>query len=168
MEFTLEAVTVDRKEILRNLLEKYFYEFSQYDALDVNPLGLYGYGYLDEYWTKEGRWAFFLKADGKLAGFAMVIDHPEAGDEADYSMAEFFVMYKYRRCGLGRWAAYQLFDRFKGLWQLKRTPSNESSVIFWDKVVGGFTGGNFKLESRADIAYDDGTPADLFTFRTDR
>ena len=61
-----------------------------------------------------------------------------------------------------------MFDRFKGLWQLKRTPRNESSVIFWDKVVSGFTGGNFKLESRADIAYDDGTPADLFTFRTDR
>lgn len=168
MQFSLDQVTVDQKEILRNLLEKYFYEFSQYDKLDVNPLGLYGYGYLDEYWTEKGRWAFFLKADGKLAGFAMVIDLPETGDEADYSMAEFFVMYKYRRCGLGRWAAFQLFDRFKGLWQLKRTPRNTGSVYFWDKVVESYTGGNFKLESRADIAYDDGTPADLFTFRTDR
>ena len=144
MEFALEAVTVGQKEILRNLLEKYNYEFSQYDGADINDLGLYGYSYLDNYWTEKGRWAFFLKADGKLAGFAMVNDYPEAGDPLDYCMSEFFVMYKYRRCGLGTWAAYELFRRFPGLWQLKRTPRNESSVVFWDKVVSGFTGGNFK------------------------
>ena len=74
---------------------------------------------------------------------------------------------KYRRHGLGKWAAFRLFDRFPGLWQLKRTPRNTGSVVFWDKVVGGYTKGDFKLESRADLAYDDGTPADLFTFRTD-
>lgn len=167
MQFELREVTVEEKEILRNLMEKYFYEFSQYDKLDINPLGLYGYGYLDGYWTEEGRWPFFLLADGKLAGFALVNNYPEGGEPLDYCMSEFFVLYNYRRCGLGKWAAYQLFDRFKGLWQLKRTPRNTASVYFWDKVVGGYTGGNFKLESRADIAYDDGTPADLFTFRTD-
>ena len=168
MEFALEAVTVGQKEILRNLLEKYNYEFSQYDGTDINDLGLYGYSYLDNYWTEKGRWAFFLKADGRLAGFAMVNDYPEAGEPIDYCMSEFFVMYKYHRCGLGTWAVYQLFDRFQGLWQLKRTPRNEGSVYFWDKMVDGYTGGHFKLESRADIAYDDGTPADLFTFRTDQ
>lgn len=169
MEFALEQVEVWQKEILRNLLEKYDYEFSQYDGRDVNALGLYGYGYLDNYWTEEGRWAFFLKVDGQLAGFAMVNDYPEAGEPLDYCMSEFFVMYKYRRCGLGKWAAFALFDRFPGLWQLKRTPRNEGSVVFWDKVVGGYTGGDYKLErGRADIAYDDGTPADLFTFRTDK
>ncbi len=167
MQFELEQATFDQKEILRNLLEKYDYEFSQYDGRDVNGLGLYGYRYLDNYWTEEGRWAFFLKADGKLAGFAMVNNYPEAGEPVDYCMSEFFVMYKYRRCGLGRWAAYALFDRFPGLWQLKRTPRNTGSVYFWDKVVSGYTEGAFWLErGRADIAYDDGTPADLFTFRT--
>lgn len=168
MDFTLEPVPAEQKEVLRNLLEKYDYEFSQYDNRDVNPLGLYGYSYLDNYWTEEGRWAFFLKADGRLAGFAMVNDYPEAGEPLDYCMSEFFVLYKYRRCGLGKWAAFQLFDRFKGKWQLKRTPKNEGSVHFWDKVVASYTNGRFTLErGRADIAYDDGTPADLFTFSTD-
>ena len=68
MNFELVPVKEEEKEILRNLLEKYLYEFSQYELEDVNPLGLYGYSYLDCYWTEEGRWAFFLKADGRLAG----------------------------------------------------------------------------------------------------
>lgn len=166
MEFELVPVKEEEKEILRNLLEKYDYEFTQYTLEDVNPLGLYGYSYLDCYWTEKKRWAFFLKADGKLAGFAMVNDYPEAG-KTDYCMAEFFVMFKYRRCGLGKWVAFQLFDKFKGTWQLKRHPKNLPSVAFWDKVVSEYTGGSFRLESMGgEIAYPDGTPGDVFFFST--
>ena len=166
MDFQMVPVSEDEKEILRNLLEKYNYEFSQYDQCDVNPLGLYGYSYLDNYWTEKGRWAFFLKVDDKLAGFAMVIDYPEAG-KTDYNMAEFFVMLKYRRCGLGKWAAFQLFDKFQGTWQLKRHPKNLPSVGFWDHVIGEYTGGDFRLESMGgEIAYPDGTPGDVFFFST--
>ena len=166
MDFQMVPVREDEKEILRNLLEKYNYEFSQYDQCDVNPLGLYGYSYLDNYWTEKGRWAFFLKVDDKLAGFAMVIDYPEAG-KTDYNMAEFFVMLKYRRCGLGKWAAFQLFDKFQGTWQLKRHPKNLPSVGFWDHVIGEYTGGDFRLESMGgEIAYPDGTPGDVFFFTT--
>lgn len=166
MQFEMVSVKEEEKEILRNLLEKYNYEFSQFDGEDVNALGLYGYSHLDNYWTEKGRWAFFLKADGKLAGFAMVIDYPEAG-ETDYNMAEFFVMYKYRRCGLGTWAANQLFQKFPGTWQLKRHPKNLPSVYFWNRVIGEAAGGNYRLESRdGTLAYPDGTPADVFFFTT--
>lgn len=167
MEFQMVQVREEEKEILRNLMEKYNYEFSQYDRMDVNALGLYGYSHLDNYWTEDGRWAFFLKVDGKLAGFAMVITYPEAA-KTDYNMAEFFVMYKYRRCGLGTWAVKRLFDRFQGTWQLKRHPGNLPAVGFWNRVIGDYTGGGFRLEVRPDIAYDDGTPADLFLFDTRR
>ncbi len=166
MNFELAPVKEEEKEILRNLLEKYLYEFSQYELCDVNGLGLYGYSYLDNYWTEKGRWAFFLKAGGKLAGFAMVNDYPEAG-KSDYSMSEFFVMHKYRRCGLGKWAAFELFRKFPGTWQLKRHPKNTPSVHFWNKVVSEYTGGNYRLEEgREDVAYADGTPGDVFFFRT--
>lgn len=46
MKVELKKVTLEEKEILKNLLEKYDYEFSKYDQRDVNPLGLYGYQYL--------------------------------------------------------------------------------------------------------------------------
>ena len=76
----LKQVTADEKEILRNLLEKYSYEFSQWDKRDVNQLGLFGYPYLDYYWIEDKRRAYFIMADGKLAGFVMVVDMPEVDD----------------------------------------------------------------------------------------
>lgn len=166
MKFEMVPVKEEEKEVLRNLLEKYNYEFTQYEGGDVNSLGLYGYKYLDHYWTEDGRWAFFLKADGKLAGFTMVNDHAEVG-KTDYAMSEFFVMFRYRRCGLGKWAAFQLFDRFKGSWQLKRHPKNFPAVAFWDRVVSEYTSGNFRMESiGGEAAYPDGAPADVFFFET--
>jgi len=47
----LVRVKKEDREILANLLEKHLYEFSQWDLKEVNPLGLYGYQYLDYYFT---------------------------------------------------------------------------------------------------------------------
>ena len=168
LEVVLNRVAVGEKEILRNLLEKYDYEFSQYDLRDVNALGLYGYDYLDCYWTEENRWAYFIYVDDKLAGFVMVNDYPEADDRTtDFSMAEFFVMYKYRRMGIGRKAVFDVFNRHKGRWQLRRHPKNLPSVHFWDTVINEYTNGRYELVSAyPNAAYDDGTLADMFFFET--
>lgn len=167
MNIELVPVGLDDKEILRNLLEKYDYEFSQYDSRDVNKLGLYGYKYLDNYWTEKERWAFFIVVDGNLAGFAMVNNFPEAKEETDYSLSEFFVMYKYRRCGVGKYAAMKVFDMFHGKWQLKRHPKNIGSVYFWNNVISEYTKGNYRLaESYPDCEYDDGTLGDIFFFES--
>ena len=168
MQTELVPVKKEEKEILRNLLEKYNYEFSQYEGTKPGPLGLFGYDYLDNYWTEEHRWPFFIRADGELAGFALINDFPEApGTETDYSMAEFFVLYPYRRKGVGKEAAFRLFDRFHGRWQLKRHPQNTGSVRFWNQVVGEYTGGDFRLEkSLPGTEYGDGSAGDVFFFET--
>ncbi len=165
MNIELKKVNVEEKEILRNLLEKYDYEFSQWNNRDVNKLGLYGYDYLDYYWTEEKRWAFFIVVDGNLAGFAMVNDYPESKEEMDYTMAEFFVMCKYRCGGVGKFAAMKVFDMFHGKWQLTRHPKNKASVYFWDKVVSEYTGGKYILiEAYPGSEYEDGTPGDIYFF----
>jgi predicted acetyltransferase len=167
MSVELTPVDVSEKEILRNLLEKYDYEFSQYDLRDVNHLGLYGYDYLDHYWTEEKRWAFFIKVDGKLAGFAMVNNYRADETEIDYSLAEFFVMYKYRHRGVGKYAAFQVFDMFPGKWQLKRHPKNTNSVHFWNKVIHEYTRGNhIYLPAHPQAIYDDGSLGDVFIFES--
>jgi len=167
MKIELTPVGIDEKEILRNLLEKYNYEFSQYDLRDVNSLGLFGNKYLDCYWIEKNRWAFFIKADGKLAGFAMVIDIPEIDEKTDYTLAEFFVLYKYRRQGVGRFAAFTLFDRFKGRWLLRYHPKNIASAHFWNRIVGEYTNGNYTLmEAHPEAMYDDGTPGDFLLFNS--
>ena len=72
MNIEIVQVEEEQREILAHLIELYEYDFSEFENSDVNAYGLYGYSYLDYYWTEKGRYAYFIKADGKLAGFAMV------------------------------------------------------------------------------------------------
>lgn len=166
MHCSLDPVSADEKEILRNLLEKYLYEFSQYDLCEVNALGLYGYGYLDNYWTEDNRWAYFIRVDGKLAGFAMVNDYMELRRDGQYNMAEFFVLHKYRRMGIGRQAALELFARFPGRWELKYHPHNTASAAFWHSVVQEGAKVFTLYENVEEFAYPDGTPGEIFFFDT--
>jgi len=167
MKVALKKVELEEREILLNLLEKYGYEFSQYQKNDVNKLGLYGYQYLDCYWwDSEKRWAYFIEVDDKLAGFIMINDYPEVEDrKTDYVVSEFFVMYKYRRMGVGKKALYMALDLHRGTWQLKRHPGNIDSVHFWNKAINEYTNGKYEIiESYPNTEYEDGTLADVFFF----
>jgi len=167
VQIAIKKAMLEDREILANLLEKYNYEFSQYDSLDVNRLGLYGYKYLDYYWWEgEKRWAYFIEVDGKLAGFIMINDYPEAEDrKTDFVISEFFVLFKYRRKGVGKKALFKALDLHKGSWQLKRHPKNEVSVYFWDSVINEYTSGNYELiKAYPNTEYKDGTLADVFFF----
>ena len=165
MDITLREAALEDREILSHLLEKYDYEFSQYDLRDLSPLGLYGYDWLDAYWTDGSRHAFFLRADGVLAGFAMVNAHSESGSgDREHCMAEFCVLYKYRRRGAGRFLAHALFRRFPGKWELKLHPKNLASAAFWPAVVREAAGAFETRENVPGADYDDGTPARFLLF----
>ena len=168
MKIELKPIQLEDREILSNLLQKYCYEFSQYNNVDVNKLGLYDYPYLDYYWSEEKRWAYFIMVDDKLSGFVMVVDFPEIEDtETDFQIAEFFVMYKYRRSGVGKQALFQTLDKHKGRWQLKRHPKNIASVRFWDNVINEYTKGKFELiKSHPQADYEDGSFGDIFFFNS--
>ena len=148
-------------------MEKYNYEFSQYENTDVNDLGLYGYDWLDIYWTEENRFAYFIKADNKLAGFVMVNDYKEIRIETNYSMSEFFVMYKYRKMGIGNYTVNNIFNKFKGKWQLMYHPKNTVSKIFWNKVVKEYTKGKYEIiKDNKEAEYRDGTIGEVLVFET--
>lgn len=166
LNMELKQVSYEEKEILSNLLEKYNYEFSQWNKRDVNQLGLYGYQYLDHYWTDDCRWVYFIVVENKLAGFAMVHTMSEVeGRETDFQLAEFFVLHKYRRSGIGKQAFFKVLDLHRGKWQLKRHPANIASVHFWNHAISEYTNGQYELiESHPQIKYNDGTLADIFFF----
>lgn len=156
------------KSVLFNIFEKYFYEFSQWVKIDVEDDGLYHYEWLDCYFTEEKRFPYLIKVDGKLAGLVMVSDYPEVPDEpTDFCLSEFFVMHKYRRCGVGREAVFQVLDKHHGKWQLKCHPHNIASVKFWNTVINEYTGGKFRVVENypnKEVDYEDGTPANVFFF----
>ncbi len=147
MKVELIAVPENDKSVLFHLMELYAYDFSEYDDADVNEHGLFGYTYFDHYWTDETRYPFFIRADGKLAGFVMVNEHCYVLKEpGTRSIAEFFVMRKYRRKGVGRLAALEIFDRFPGKWEVIQHGKNELSKMFWERVIGEYTQGNYRRE----------------------
>jgi len=143
---SIQGVSYEQKSILQNLLELYKYDFSEFDLdEDINSNGLYGYMYLDHYWTEEGRYPFFIMVDEKLAGFALVRRMGTAeANNAVYSIAEFFVLKKYRKLKVGQTVAYQLFDKFSGSWKVAQIETNKPAQAFWRKTIDRYTQGNYK------------------------
>ncbi len=134
---------IEDKLVLRNLIELYLYDFSEFTGEDVGDHELFGYRYLDHYWTEPDRHPFLIRVGERLAGFVLVRSRP--GDEggSESSIAEFFVMRKYRRRVVGRVAARRVFDMFPGRWEVTALCDNVAAQGFWRGVIEGYTGGAF-------------------------
>ncbi len=143
MEIALQLATRNDRLILRNLLELCQHDYSEYNQADVDEYGLFGYSYLDHYWREAGRYPFLIKADGQLAGFVLVRRLGEETGIARYSVAEFFVLRKYRRRGVGREVAFRVFDKLPGIWCVAQEADNHPAQIFWQEVIAAYTGGHF-------------------------
>ena len=166
MNIEISKIPVEEKAILQNLVKMYCYEWSQYNKYDVNDQGEYTFeSHISDYWCKERHYPFFIKVDGILAGFILIDNDFVLHPDYDYSMSEFFVMYKYRQSGVGRYAAKTVFDMFHGKWELGRHPHNIASVKFWDNVVNEYTKGRYELiRSCPKFLYHDGTYGDIISF----
>lgn len=138
MNITIDKVPLVDKPILRNLMELYLYDFTEFDRADIRDNGIYGYPFLDDYWKEEGRYPFLVRIDRRLAGFVLVHREGEI-----YTIAEFFVMRKYRRQGVGSEVAKRVFDLFPGKWNVLQEACNAPAQVFWRKVIAEYTGGKF-------------------------
>ena len=146
MNITLHLMSVDEKALLVRLMELYNYEFSAFSNDDINEYGYYGYGHIDDYWNEEGRFPYLIRVDGKIAGFALICPHCDYRKEGDARcFGEFFVMLKYRRMGVGKQVAIQLFDLHRGPWEVCYWKNNAPAGLFWKKVVEEYTGGRYHI-----------------------
>jgi predicted acetyltransferase len=161
MDLSITPAIHSEKAVLRRLLELYLYDFSEFTGGDLDEHGLFGYRYLDHYWTEPDRLPFLLRVEGKLAGFALV-RRPDADGVADtLDMAEFFVLRKYRRAGVGRQAALALFSALPGRWEVRETAENLAAQAFWRAVIAEHTSGRFNETTWSD---NDGSHGPMQTF----
>lgn len=128
---------------LAAMFELYVYDFSELLGLDVGDDGRFRVPPLDAYWTHPRRHAFLVRVDEKLAGFALVHEGSRLSVDDVFDVAEFFVMRRYRRRGVGEQAARWLFDRFRGRWEVRQKKENVVATAFWRRVLGRYTGGRF-------------------------
>ena len=150
---------LDEKPILRRILELYEYDFSEFEGTDIGPHGFSGYKYLDHYWTEPSCHPYLIRVDSQLAGFVLVNRQGVSGEDR-WSIAEFFIMRKYRKQGIGAFAAAFVFDLWPGKWEVSQSAAHPASTIFWRKVIGSYTHGQYE-ERHGAVELDTG-PCQLF------
>jgi len=149
--FALRIASLDDKPVIDNLLQLYMHDLSDYVPASIGPDGRFTYPYLDRYWSEqgeaEGRVPFIFKVNGEPSGFALKNSFSCLGQPPPTSnVAEFFVLRKWRRQGIGKAAAFALFDRFAGYWEVTQLRANEPAHGFWLRVIGAYTNQRFLEE----------------------
>jgi len=134
MEIRLDRVLPEKKDVLFRLLQYSLFEESLTDLNDMNDDALFDYPWFEAYFTEEEREAYFIRQRGtaRLLGFAMVRRH----EDGRHSIAEFLVIPKYRRRGVGMQAAKACFELHDGLWEVKPAYGSESAWLFWQRAIG--------------------------------
>jgi|SRR6187397_83140 predicted acetyltransferase len=148
MNFTLHRASEEYKAVIQNLMQFYIYDFSEYIKYDVEDNGLFApYPHLDDYWKEtSNKFPYIIKKDDKYVGFVLV-RFIETQERMYFSIAEFFILKKYRRTGIGKAIAVMVFDLHKGLWEVFQKESNKPAQIFWKKVIEEYTKGQYRERS---------------------
>ena len=145
-EVTLEPAGPAQLRTLENLFQLYVHDFSELwfdrDIGELDETGRFqSYIDLASYWSEPGGSAWLIRADGHLAGFALLGHESHSGVAADHDMAEFFVARKYRRDGVGYRAARQLIAERPGRWEIAVTRRNVGAQHFWRRVANDLAAG---------------------------
>ena len=144
---SIEIIEAQEKDlpIVNNLFRLYYYDLSTVTDWNCPESGLfegYAFGDLSRFWKDDDKYAFVVRVDQHLAGFVL-IDNIGVNTLVDYNIAEFFILKKYRRKGVGAYVAEHIFDRFRGNWEVMQAPSHKAAQAFWRKVIAQYTSGNY-------------------------
>lgn len=145
MDFKLiEAKDEKGRETILNLMQLYAYELSFYEDETTNfnilDNGLYEISkYVELYWKEDIRFPYILKCNDKLAGFCLV----RFNEDSRYEISEFFVLNKYRRLGAGTYMAKEMFNKYKGDWEVRVLLKNKKAQDFWRNVVNEVSDGDY-------------------------
>jgi predicted acetyltransferase len=138
--------------LLGNLLELYLHDLSAaFPVIELGPDGRFGYDRLDLYWSEpERRFPFLIRCDTRVVGFALATrGSPVAEDQDVFDVAEFFVIRRVRRSGIGQRAAQLLWETFPGQWTVRASEGNLGAVPFWARTVAQFSGGRATESTRS-------------------
>jgi len=148
VQFYLELANVQDKDILYRLLQYSLFEESENDLNEMNSDALFEYKWFDNYFTDNDRCAYFIKEidTNKLLGFVMINSYMQKCDNG-HSIAEFMVIPKYRRNKIGKRVAFEVFDMFKGNWEVQPSYQSQKAYLFWNNTIEEYTKNNFVFEN---------------------
>jgi predicted acetyltransferase len=156
MKLILTAASLEFLPVIQNMARFYAYDLSRacgfYEVFDWSfpANGLYENPDFSKYWREPNRYPFIIHVDDELAGFAL-IHKVGSVPEIDWNMGEFFIVGKFQGKGIGRQAAFELFAKFPGRWEVTQMPPNLPAIKFWKKIISEYTQNQF-IETVAAIA----------------
>lgn len=140
MVFSLQKVTQDERQILWNLLQYMVFETSVYGKNEIQDDGTFSYKHFDKYFSDDDRIAFLIRdLDNRLLGFVMVNQYLQKV-KSGHAIAEFMILPRFRRRGIGRVVARQCFELFPGNWEVQPAPGSEMAYQFWKNTIDELTG----------------------------
>ena len=127
--------------VLENLFQLYIHDFSQFWAGEArgelqNDGRFEAYPGLDAYWRDAGHYPVLVRKSGHLVGFALVRALTAPVLRGAHEMAEFFVVRKHRRTGIGAAAAARIYGDYPGAWETYVARRNTGALAFWRGVIG--------------------------------
>jgi predicted acetyltransferase len=137
---TISHATAIEKPAVARLLQLYLHDFSELAKIgephgEIGDDGTFAYKHFDSYWTDARREPLLFRFGERIAGFAFINDWSASGESTNYSVAEFFVLRKYRRAGLGTEAIRQILKERRAVWEIPVAHYNSPALAFWRQVT---------------------------------
>ena len=146
---------VEQKPIIAQLYELYTYEMTDLADFDIGDNGFYGYSELPLYWTNANKHPYLVWVNKKLAGFILVQQGSPIDEDQDiWDIAEFFIMRKFRKKGVGQFAMQQILEKYNGRWQVRVWDNNKVAHAFWDSIIKKFSKNTAILTKRRYQEHD--------------
>lgn len=164
MRVEVRESTPETAHVIRNLYPLYLHDLSAFNGCVPNPHGIFELestvqtlseqgqlAYQTTWWKKPGvLFPLLVLVDGMPAGFALVSSPPHTPPSVDFSMEEFFIAQPYRGRGIGQQAAVDVFEKFRGRWDVAILPKNHRARRFWRDVIDRYAHSEFQSVRRVD------------------
>lgn len=159
---TLESLKPADQPLLIGLLEQYIRELSPLFGIQPDPDGRFRYPALSAYTSEMAdsagagtHFAYLIRSAGQVTAFALATQgSPASAAPLVFDIAEFFVLPAFRQVGLGRQAAFALWNRHPGPWTVRVSEQNPSALRFWRGAIQAYTSGSFttsRLQGKAHL-----------------
>lgn len=136
---SISLATVGEAPLVASLLQLCLHDLSAWHPRPIRPDGSFAYPWLALYWESPRRYPYLLRSAGDIAGFALV--RAKEDDETtdwDFALAEFFVLPRERRDGVGLAAAGYVLNQHPGHFEISYDRRNVAAKNFWRRVNAGF------------------------------
>jgi predicted acetyltransferase len=135
----LQTAPPSAQAAMGNMLQLYMHDFADLSPEEkkgeLGEDGRFELPDLSALWREPDLVPLLIRADGRLAGFCVLNRRHHGARPVDWNVAEFFVVRKHRRTGVGAAAATQAFQARPGVWEVAVRRQNPGAQAFWRRVI---------------------------------